>query len=207
LFKVYLGKTIAIDADISLDNMYLAFAEINTSGTAIQSTIKIVSIQKNEIINTFSAESGSLVTDIKYQDGNRLICMYDDSIHEIKNEQDEEIVKLSEDGNKITFGGINLTNYTFRILENSSLLNTESSVEITNVASKKTSTYTLKGATKEVNSYNSIIAINLGSEVHFISTNGWLLKKYTSNQEINKIVLNNNFAGIVYRSKIEIVDF
>ena len=57
-----------------------------------------------------------------------------------------------------------------------------------------------------MNSYNDKISINLGSEVHFISTNGWLIKRYISSQEIKKIVMCNNFAGIVYRNKIEIVN-
>lgn len=212
LFKTYLSNTIALDADISMDNLYLAFAEINTSGTAIQSTIKLVSIQKTKtnpteaITYTYTANSGSLITNIKYQDGNKLVCMYDDSIHVIKNEQDEEIMKLNEENTKISFADIKLTNYIYRIVEKSSLLSTETSVEILNTGSKKTNVYTLNGTTKEVYSYGGTIAVNLGSEVHFIGTNGWLLKKYISNQEINKIVICNNFAGVVYRNKIEIVN-
>lgn len=46
LFKTYLSSTIAVDAVISNDNKYLAIAEINTSGTLIQSNIKIVSVEK-----------------------------------------------------------------------------------------------------------------------------------------------------------------
>lgn len=212
LFKTYLSSTIALDIDISLDNLYLAFAEVNTSGTAIQSTIKLVSIQKTKtnptesIVYTYTANSGSMVTDIKYQEGNKLICMYDDSIHVIKNEQDEEILKLNEENTKISFADIKLTNYIYRITEKSSLLNTQTSVEILNSNSKKANTYTLSGTTKEAYSYEGTIAINLGSEVHFVGTNGWLIKKYISNQEINKIVICSNFAGIVYRNKIEIVN-
>ncbi len=46
LFKTYLSSTIAIDTSISNDNKYLSVAEINTSGTLIQSNVKIISIEK-----------------------------------------------------------------------------------------------------------------------------------------------------------------
>ena len=46
LFKTYLSSTIAIDTTISNDNKYLAIAEINTSGTTIQTNIKIISLEK-----------------------------------------------------------------------------------------------------------------------------------------------------------------
>lgn len=46
LFKTYLSSTIAIDTAISNDNRYLSIAEINTSGTIIQSNIKIISVEK-----------------------------------------------------------------------------------------------------------------------------------------------------------------
>ena len=46
LFKTYLSSTTAIDTVISNDNKYLAIAEINTSGTLIQSNVKIISVEK-----------------------------------------------------------------------------------------------------------------------------------------------------------------
>lgn len=46
LFKTYLSSTTAVDAVISNDNRYLAIAEINTSGTLIQSNIRIISVEK-----------------------------------------------------------------------------------------------------------------------------------------------------------------
>lgn len=46
LFKTYLSSTTAIDTSISNDNKYLAIAEINTSGTLIQSNVKVISIEK-----------------------------------------------------------------------------------------------------------------------------------------------------------------
>ena len=75
-----------------------------------------------------------------------------------------------------------------------------------NVVSKKTNIYTVDSVIKEVYVNSNLIALNLGSEVYFVGTNGWLNKKYTSSQEVRKIVMNNEFAGIVYRDKIEIIN-
>lgn len=212
LFKTYLSSTIAMDVDISLDNQYLAFSEINTSGTLVQSIIKIISIQKakageeGSIIYTYQEPNNNLITNIKYQEANRLICMYDDGIYVIKNDSNEKILNLTEQNTKISFGEIELSNYVFRVTEKTSLLNTQTTIEIVNTGNKKTNIYTLDGVSKEIYSYDDAISINLGSEVHFISTNGWLIKRYTSSQEIKKILIANNFAGIVYRNKIEIVN-
>ena len=45
LFKTFLSSTRAVSTSISEDNKYLAIAEIDTSGTIIQSNIKIYSIE------------------------------------------------------------------------------------------------------------------------------------------------------------------
>lgn len=214
IFKTYLSSSIATDSDISADNRYLSFAEISTNGTVVQSRIKTISIQeakekekKSEaIINNVTSKSNSTILNLKYQDSNKLICMYDDSIHLIQNGTDEEILKLEENGQKIVFADVELNNYVFRILEKSSLLNTQSTVEFTNIGSKKTNIYTIDSVIKEVYVNNNLIALNLGSEVYFVETNGWLNKKYTSSQEVRKIVMNSEFAGIVYRDKIEIIN-
>ena len=49
------------------------------------------------------------------------------------------------------------------------------------------------------------IAVNLGREVEFIKTSGWLKKKYISNTTVNSVVLGDSIAGIVYKNKIVII--
>ena len=71
---------------------------------------------------------------------------------------------------------------------------------------KQTKTYTAESVTKEIITYGNKIALNLGTEVEFINTDGWLIKRYVANQEITKIVMSDNMAGIIYRDKIEIVN-
>ncbi len=52
--------------------------------------------------------------------------------------------------------------------------------------------------------YANKIALNLGSSVEFINTNGWIVKKYISEKEVKDIVLSENIVGIVYKDKVEI---
>ena len=212
LFKTFISYTIAMDSDISNDNKYLSFVEINTSGTVIQSTVKTISMQKAKdnpseaIIYTSTPLNDSVAISLKYQDSNKLVCMYDNSIHVINNGTDEEILNLNESGKKISFSDIRLNNFVFRVIEKNILLSTQSTVEIVNSSSKKSNIYTVDSVIKEVYCYNNVIALNLGSEVHFIGTNGWLIKKYISNQEVRKIVMNTDFAAVVYREKVEIIN-
>lgn len=212
LFKTYLSSTVAVDSSISEDNKYMSFGEVNTSGTLIQSSIKTVSIEKakqtpsDSIINTYDAEQNDLIINIQYQDKNRLICMYNSSIHIIKDGKDEVLVSLNEKDNNITFSDIELSSNAYRIIEKSAgLFKSNSTVEIYNTTSKKQYIYNFNGVAKKVYSYGNIIAIDLGSEVLFINMNGWLIKKYNSAQDIKNIVLTDNLAGIVYRDKIEFI--
>lgn len=212
LFKTYLSNSIAIDTSISNDNKYLSFAEVNTDGTVLNTAIKTISIQKAKQQPSESIESSinpninGLLIKIAYQEGNRLICLYDNSIYIIQNGTSEILTDLQEKDKKATFADINLDNHLLRVSEKSSFLNTETSVEIMNILNKKWNLYKFNDVVKEIYCQKDKIAINLGSEVHFIGTNGWLIKKYISSQEIKKIVIGNNFSGIIYRNKIEIVE-
>lgn len=210
LFKTYLSSTTAEDIDISNDNKYLAIAEISSSGSIIKSSVKVISIEKaqvdprNSIVHTYNAENDVLITKIKYQDKNKLVCMYNDKIHMIIDEQDEVLEDLEK--NKISFADIKASNSLVKCVEkNQSVFKTNSQISIINLNTKKESIYMLEGIPKNLYTYDNTIALNLGSEVHFINSNGWLIKKYVSNQEITDIVLGSNIAGIIYRDKIEII--
>lgn len=214
LFRIYLSNTLAVDSSVSDDNKYLSYAEINTSGTLIQSNIKIVSIDKakemqsESTIYTYNAPSNDLILNINYQNKTKLTCMYDNSVHTIKDSVDNKVTDLDITKEKITFSSIELNNFTVKNIEGSSgLFNTKTTLKIINTDSQKENTYNFDGVTKELYCSGDKIALNLGSEVHFVDTNGWLIKKYTSSQEIRKIILSEELAGIVYRNKIEIIKF
>lgn len=211
LFNTYLSSTRAVDVSISNDNKYLAIAEVDTSGTMIQSSIKVISIDKastdptNSLENTYKGEENKLITNIKYQNKNKLVCMYTDSIHQIEN--GEDITLIDNQNKKVIFQSVNLVNRACSIEEKSSgLFTADSLVNIVNIENHEIKQYTASSVTKELYTYGNIIAINLGTEVEFISTDGWLVKRYVANQEITNIVVSDNIAGIIYRDKIEIIN-
>ena len=70
---------------------------------------------------------------------------------------------------------------------------------------KNSYVYEINGIAKEVYSAEGVIVVNLGSEVYLINETGWLIKKYTSSQEIKDVVISENIVGIIYRNKIEFI--
>ena len=131
--------------------------------------------------------------------------MYTDSIRIIENEQDNVLVDNKD--KKVIFQTIELENNIASIEEKSSgLFTADTVVNITNTDNKETKQYTAKSLAKEIYSYENIIALNLGTEIEFINTSGWLVKRYKANQEITNITVSNNIAAIIYRDKIEIIN-
>lgn len=212
LFKTFFSSTRVVATSISNDNKYLAIAEIDTSGTILQTNVKIISIEEgkkdaeNSVKKIYKGENNELITNIKYQEKNKLLCMYSNKITCIK--EDETVETLQEyQKKKISYASIDLTNSSITVEEKSSgLFTADSVVNIINSENRSTSLYTAESVTKEIYTKNNVIALNLGAEVEFINTNGWLLKRYTAEQEITSIVLSSSIAGIVYRDKIEIVN-
>ena len=211
LFKKYLPSTVAVDVTISNDNKYLAIAEIDTSGTVIQSNIRIISIEmtktdpSNSEVNNYKSEQNKLLVNIAYQDKDRIVCMYTDTINVIENEQ--ESVIFDNNNKKITAQSIDLKNYFTTIQEESSgIFSADSMINIVNVDSKETQNYIVETSVKEMYTRGDIIALNLGTEVEFINTAGWLVKRYRANQEVSNVTVSDNIAGIIYRDKVEIIN-
>ena len=210
LFKKYLSSTMAIDVSISNDNKYLAIAEVDTSGTIIQSNVRVISIEKtktdpeNSEVNNYKSEQNKLIVSIKYQDKANIICMYTDTINLIENGQ--ETVLFENKDKKITAQSINLDNHFTTIQEESSgIFSANSVVNIVNVDTKNTKNYTIETAVKEIYTKGDMIALNLGTEVEFINTGGWLVKRYVASQEVTNVTVSNSIAGIIYRDKVEII--
>lgn len=209
-FKTF-SSTRVVSTSISNDNKYLALAEVDTSGTLIQSDIKIISIadvqtdSENSFKNIINGDNDELIINIKYQGKNRLICMYANKITCIKENGDVETLK--EYDKNTAFSTIELENSMVTIQEQSSgLFTADSIVNIKNTDSKNESSYVVESIIKEIYSAKNVIALNVGTEVEFVGTNGWLIKKYSAEQEITSIVLTESLAGIVYRDRIEIVN-
>ncbi len=216
LFKTYLGSTNAVDTDISVDGKYLAIAGINTSGALVKSTIQIYDIEKatekatsggaNEaLIYIHNADSSQIITNIKYQEKGQLVCIYDDSVHMIYQDEDTTLIEFNKD---TQIADINLKSYVARAEEISTgLFSSKTDIILKNIITGVETTYTVNSPIKELISYNEITAINIGAEIHFINLNGNLQKRYTSKQEAKEVVIGTSVAGIVYRDRIKVFTF
>lgn len=212
LFKTYIPNNTVIDSAISSDNKYLSFAEIDTTKTMIQSIVKTMSIKdasnssENSIVNTYELPTNSLVVNIKYQGSKNLICMCDNGIQLLSDGNIQELISLSGQDKKYTFAGIDLSNTVYEIEEYSDgISNQNSNITLMNTGTKKYNSYTIEGIAKETSCSDNNIAINLGTEIYFINSRGWLIKKYMANQEIRDVIVSDKIAAIIFRDKVEIL--
>lgn len=211
VFKTNLVTSRVADVSISKDNKYLAIAEIDISGILIKSSIQIVSMElaqtnpKEAILYKYEAPTDKLIINIEYQDKGNLICLYNDAIEMLKDNQSTKIVDLNEQ--KTSFMTINLKN-RIAILEEISTgeYTSDTDVKIINPVSLKQREYIGNDVAKSIYTYENKIAINFGAELHIIDTNGILLKKYISTTEINDVVISKDLVGVIYRDKIQIIN-
>ena len=212
IFKTNLRTARVVDVSISQDSKYVAIPEVDFSGIIIKSSVHIVSMdlaQTNPdeaFINKYEATSGKLIMKIKYQENNRLICMYNDSIDIFYENENKEFVKYDE--KKLAFTTINLNNRIVLIEETSSgEYTSDTYLDIVNPNNNKKKQYITSNVAKALTTSENKIAINFGTELHIVNTNGILIKRYKSNSEINNVVMTDNLAAIVYSDNIAIINF
>ena len=212
IFKTNLRTARVVNVSISQDSKYLAIAEVDLSGIIIKSSIQIVSMElaqtntENAFVYKYEAPIGKLIMNIKYQENNRLICMYNDCICIFEENQNKEISTYEE--KKLAFITINLNNRIILVEENSSGEYTaDTFVNILNPKNNKVKQYITSNVAKVILTSENKIAINLGTELHVINTSGILIKKYKSDAEINEVVMTDNLAAIVYSDNIVIINF
>ena len=212
LFKTYIPNNTVIDSTISSDNKLLSYAEIDTSKTSIQSTIKTISIKdatsssNDAFVNTYDIPKNILVINLKYQGNKNLMCMCDNGIYLLSDGKMNQLTNFDEENKQYSFAGINLSNTIFEIEESVDGINNQKSiVHIKNSGSGKNREYTIDGIAKETASADDNIAINLGNEIYFINSRGWLIKQYIANQEVKKVIVSDRLAAIIFKDKIEIL--
>lgn len=211
LFRKYLSTNYAICTAVSTNNKYLAIGEIDYSGTIIKSNITIMSVDlaqtdpANSVIYTYESKNGEIVTDINYQDKENAICMFTNYVQKVGIDSDEQVYEITSND---VFVDINLKDsYAVIDKQSSGLFSYEYEIKVKNTNSKFESLYILNSdLPKSMSVSGNKMALNLGNEIQIVDTKGWLLKKYTSSKQINKIVLGDAIAGIVYKNKIEIIE-
>ena len=133
------------------------------------------------------------------------MCLCDNKIYTLKNGGMNQVAEFKDDNT--SFIGVDLSKSYFKVRETTYGLNNQNSdIEIYNTSKNKMVKYNVQGIAKKVYAKSGVIAVNLGTEAYFIGENGWLIKKYTSSQEIKDIVISNNIAGIIYKNKITFVN-
>lgn len=207
-FRTYLSSTVATSLAISENSEYLSFAESNTSGTVISSTVKTISVEKAKstpteaIIYTYNQENNNLIIDIEYN-GNDLICQYDNSVYRLNEGNSEKIIDVDQN---TLFLDIETSNYISKIQENQSgILSSEYEVKVINEKNSSESTYLLEQMPSGLYCSDNVIAVDMGNEIVFLNHSAWLLKHFTSRQNYKNIVVGDNVAGIIYRDRVEII--
>ncbi|MCL2354339.1 MAG: DUF5711 family protein [Oscillospiraceae bacterium] len=212
LFRTFLVTSNVIDMAISNDNRYLAIAEANLSGIIIQSNIRVISIenartnQSEPTVFAHMAEAGDLIIKIKYNNRDNLICMYANRVDSIQNNNTNDKLIDFAYGN-VLFVDVNLNAHIAKVVrENTGLFNSDTILQIIDSNNlDRVNTYELPGTPRSVHTYGNMIGVNLGTEVLFINTNGWLVRRYRSSQEVQGVVMCDGIAAIVHRNRLEIV--
>lgn len=211
LFRSYLSSTYAICADISNNNKYLAIGEIDYSGTIIKSNVKIISVTlaqsepEKSVINKYESETGQIINNIRYQDKDTAICMFNSYVQKVSTDSNERLIDIDDNA---LFLDINLENYIAIVEKQSSgLFSYEYEMKLKNTSSTSENLYILDSdVPKNVIVSGNRIGFDLGTEVQIVSSNGLLLKTYKSKQEIKNLVIGDSIAGVIYKDKIELIN-
>lgn len=205
IFSRHIAEDYVIDIALSEDSQFLAIAKVNYSGIDVKSVIETLTIkdakQGNSVINEYKSDLGELIIQIKYNQKNNLICMYDKSITVIKDNYIESKVDFTKEN--LLFADLN--NKIITVAKNdNNVLDGNIELRFLDTNSDNIVTYEVEEP-KELLVFENMVALNLGADAIFINNNGWMVKEYHSMQEINEIILSNEIAGIVYKDKIVII--
>ncbi len=211
LFRNYLARGhVAICSEISGNNKYLAIGQIDYSGAIVKSNVKLVSMdaainnEPNTHLYTYESESSRILNNIKFNSKNEAICMFDSYIQKITTSSDERLYDITDEN---IFLDINLgDNIVIVEKENSGLFSHQYQMNIKSTTGKSDKLYILeKDVPKELALTRNLICIRLINEVSVINPSGWLIKRYTTDREMQNMLLGDSILGIVYNNKIEVI--
>ncbi len=208
LFTKYLSNYV-MAVDLSDNNKLLGIAEIDNSGITPITKIEMISTElartnsENATLTTYTAETGEMLTGIKFQHKNNLICSFDNYVIKITEEKNEKIYEVND---LTAYVDINCKDCFMHVdKESSSVFKSDYKLKINNGSGKENS-YIIEGSLQSVTTKGKIIALNLGKKIEFINKNGRLIKRFISNEEINGIVTSDKISAIIYKDKINIIN-
>ena len=208
LFSKYISNYV-VAVDISDDSKNVAIAEIDNSTIITKTNIEIVSIEKasttaeNATVNSYQTENNELLVGMKYQTKNKLICCFDNYVIKMDDTTSNKIYEISD---LTAYIDMNLTNGFVRIdKEASSVFKSDYRLKIRKDNNSE-KVYIIEGSIKSLKAQNNMIALNLGKEVEFINSNGWLVKRFVSTQEVKDVLVSKQLGIIVYKDKIAIIN-
>lgn len=211
IFKRNIATSRVADVEISDDSKYIAIAEVDISGILIKSKIQVISVEEvqngsqNSIIYKYEAPVDKLIYNIEFKNKNEILCMYNNSIDLLKGNENHEVMNF--DDKNLSYISIDLDNRFLTIEEKytGEYVSTTQTI-IVNPETLKTREYIIDNIAKDIHTFQNKIAINFGTELYIINTNGILLKKYISKTEINDIIMTGSFVGVIYKDKIQIIN-
>ena len=211
LFRTYLSTNYAICTAVSTNNEYLAIGEVDYSGTILKSFVKIISVDKaqkepeSSIVYTYESENGEIITNINYQDKENAICMFKSYVEIVGKDSNQRLYDITDND---LFVDVNLTDAVAVVDKQSSgLFSYEYEILLKNTKSKSESLYILDSdLPKSIKVCKDNMALNLGNEIRVVNSKGWLVKKYTSDNQIKNVVIGDTIAGVIYKNKIEIIN-
>ena len=211
MFKKYLWTKYATCLDISSDNKYLAIGEVDYSGTIIKSNVEIISIAltktdpNNSCVYNYESEIGEVLTGINYKNKNYAVCMFTTYIEKISESENSRFYTFNKN---TIFSDISLRNNVALIEKQSSgLFSFDYQMKIKGINGKSENLYILNNSMpKSIICYGNKICINSGTEVQIVGLSGFVLKNYTSKNEIKNVVIADKVAGIVFKDRIEIIN-
>ena len=211
LFRTYLSTNYAICTAVSTNNEYLAIGEVDYSGTILKSFVKIISVDKaqkepeSSIVYTYESENGEIITNINYQDKENAICMFNSYVEIVGKDSNQRLYDITDND---LFVDVNLTDAVAVVDKQSSgLFSYEYEILLKNTKSKSESLYILDSdLPKSIKVCKDNMALNLGNEIRVVNSKGWLVKKYTSDNQIKNVVIGDTIAGVIYKNKIEIIN-
>lgn len=210
LFRTFLSQKYAMCSTVSSDNKYLAVGEISYSGSVIKSSIKIISIEdaiskkENAIKKVYEAPNGEILINLTY-DKDVAIAQFTNFVEAIKITENTKLVDIDKE---ILFLDIDLKKFIAIVeKENTGIFSNKYQLIIRNKENTMENLYIInEGLPKAIKTCGDKILINHGTQLEVVNKNGWLIKKYTSKQEIKDIVLSEEIVGVVFKDRIEIIE-